>query len=76
MQDDNTLKAIASAVVAKGNETEMQRLAYRQEDILAKLKNMKESFKAQATEQETMKALLASIARHIGMDYEEEDNEL
>ncbi len=56
-------------------QTELQRMSIRVEDSSKEIRNMRESFGLITNEIELIKSLLARLARHHGMDYEEEDNE-
>eukprot|EP00095_Tigriopus_kingsejongensis_P005747 maker-scaffold28_size608977-snap-gene-2.12 protein:Tk05747 transcript:maker-scaffold28_size608977-snap-gene-2.12-mRNA-1 annotation:"transient receptor potential cation channel subfamily a member 1-like protein" len=70
-QDDNTLKRIAFTVVAKGNETEMQKMASRIEDLNHKFKHFKEYNKDMRTEMSQMMTLMKSMAAKAGIDSDE-----
>eukprot|EP00094_Tigriopus_californicus_P006606 TCALIF_06362-PA protein Name:"Similar to trpa-1 Transient receptor potential cation channel subfamily A member 1 homolog (Caenorhabditis elegans)" AED:0.12 eAED:0.12 QI:8/0.6/0.31/0.93/1/1/16/267/1355 len=73
--DDNTLKRIAFTVVAKGNEDKMDRLSSRVEDINQKLKTVKEANKEIRSEVGQMIAVLLSMAKQLGTNTEELENE-
>lgn len=47
----------------------------RQEEIMGRMKNIKDNVKIVAQEVDSAKKLLCSVALHLGLNYEEEDNE-
>ena len=74
-QDSSTLKRIADAVAAGGNESEIVQLTSRMEDVASKVKSLKESLKQMADDQAATNKMLLSLAKHQGVHIELDDNE-
>ena len=74
-QDSSTLKRIADAVAAGGNESEIVQLTSRMEDVASKVKSLKESLKQMADDQAATNKMLLSLAKHQGVNIELDDNE-
>ena len=75
LKDDSTLQRISKAVVAGGNESEISQLSTRLEDVVNKMRALKEQIKQMSDDQITSSRILQSIAKQQGISLEMDDND-
>ena len=56
-------------------QTDSQRMNGRIDELVTKVKSLKDMMKGLSTQLEQSTSMMVAMAKHSGMDYEEEDNE-